>query len=212
MKDPLSRLEKKYRSPERYRLIPNAKIIQPFGLDMTQDQLVFNRGIYFCKQGYLLMELYSPIEADWWKFDYRQRILYMKDTEFGIELKVFGIRTLNLSRRENTRINRGDPIGTAFQIEALKPLVYVEGIITDKSLQDSFRGRFLASEKESEVEKAYVKSWNEINQQNLRESLKMKTQYKYKNRISELTPYWLTLRSYYSKPEEFYFNYSALFY
>ena len=211
MKDPLNRLEKKYRSPERYRLVPNAKIIQPFGLDMTQDQLEFNRGIYFCKQGFLLMEIYSPIEADWWEFDYKQRVLYMKDTELGIELRIYGIRTLNLSRRENAPIHRGDLIGTAFQIEALKPLVYVEGIITNKMLQDSFRGRFLTSEDELEVEKAYIKSWNEVNQQNLRESLKKKTQYKYKNRISELTPYWLILRSYYSKPAEFYFNYSALF-
>ena len=211
MKDPLNRLEKKYRSPERYRLIPNAKIIQPFGLDMTQDQFSFSKGTYFCRQGFLLMEVFCPIEADQWEYDYKHRILYLRDTEFGIELRIHGIRSLALSKRENIVIHRGELIGTAFKIEDLRPLVYTEGVITSKSLQESFRCRFLSSEQESDLEKAYIKSWDELTQQGYRESCKQMTLYKHKNRILEITPYWVSLRSRYSQPEEFFFNYSALF-
>ena len=211
MKNLQNLLEKKYRSPERYRLTPEGKIIQPFGIDMTENKFSFNRGIYFGKKDTLALELYSPLEADWWEFDFSNRILYLRDTELDIELRIYGIRPLSLSRRESTEIHRGEPLGTAFKIESLKPLVYVESIITSKIMQDAFRGRFLTSEDDLDIRKAYIKSWSQITDQKFLFCQKQMNQYRYENRISEINPYWVSLRSCLKHPAGFYFNYSTLF-
>ena len=72
-----------YRRPERYKLVPEGKILEPFGLRIEGERVLFNPGVFFGRKGQLSYNIYSPINASRFEYNYRERILTLYEEEFG---------------------------------------------------------------------------------------------------------------------------------
>lgn len=196
--------EKRYKHPEKYKIAPNTRIIQPFGL-WSEGRLTFNRGVFFSRKGQLRYQIYSPIEADSFSYDYKTSCLTLNDSQVGISILIYGIRSLFLSAREQ-HVPRGTLVGEAFQIKSCTPGVYVECIITELSLLEKLKGRFDPSEDKLDTqskERKYIKEL-ELSKHDV-------SALKYEQKISEFSFYHVIQREEKRRPYKAYFNYSAIF-
>lgn len=196
--------EKRYKHPERYKIVPNARITQPFGL-WSEGHLTFNRGVFFSRKGQLRYQIYSPIETDSFSYDYKTSCLTLNDSQVGISVLIYGIRSLFLSAREQ-HVPRGTLVGEAFQIKSCTPGVYVECIITEPILLEKLKRRFDPSEDKLDKhlkERKYIKDF-ELRRHDV-------SALKYEQKISEFSFYHVIQREEKRKPYKTYFNYSAIF-
>ena len=203
-----------YPNPEKYKLVPDGKILVPFGLEVSGSQVQFHRGVFFGKKGQLCYEIYSPINADSFSYNHVTKTLTLFDNRSGFCLRIYGIRSLSLQRKNQT-VRRGEYLGTAFQIRSLEPGVYVEGIILQDSFKNMLERRFEASETKIEsylTDKDFLKRWSSTEEgrtpTELRKQIRIAT---YREKVSEANPYWIVQRPSPYKPYNVYFNYSALF-
>lgn len=194
-----------YDKPEKFKLVPDAKILEPFGFTSRHT---FNRGVFFGRKGQLIYEIFSPIDADDFEYDPFNSILTLCDSKLGLSIRIHGIRSLSISSRER-RIPRGTLLGTASKIRDLKPGVYVECIITQKALQKKLEARYEALEKQSE--RNSMKLWSNLQGIDYIEFKHDINMYKRKEKISLLNPYMIVQRESPRRPYACYFNYSALF-
>lgn len=210
---PLLILDQRYRKPERYKAVPEGKLLYPFGLNITPSGISYNRGVFFGRKGKLCYDIYSPIEADSFYLDSEKGILYLTDSRIGLQIRIYGVRTFQ-TPLNNKPIKRGTYLGNAHQIKDCRPGVYIECVILSENLIDSLRGRYLQSEGRIEAilaERFYIKQCSSVYGLRYCESKHLTRCMKKKERVSEITPYWIIQRPARYKPYEVYFNYSALF-
>lgn len=202
-----------YRRPERYKLVPEGKILEPFGLRIEGERALFNSGVFFGRKGQLSYNIYSPINASRFEYNYRERILTLYEEEFGFCIRIHGVRTLCLSSRER-QIKRGQLLGTAHQIKSLCSGVYVEGVILQESFKNVLKERFLTSEVKIDprlLEREYIRQWSIVNGSQYKDSKHIVIEEKYRKKVTEINPYWVVQRPAPYKHFATYFNYSALF-
>lgn len=198
--------ENTYPMPERYRLVPEGKILEPFGFTERNS---LNRGVFFGRKGQLVYNLYSPINADSFSFNPIKRILTLHENTFGVDIRIYGIKTLALSFRER-HISRGSFIGTASEIRDLRPGVYVECIISQESMKNTLQAHYDISQEK--IEKDYIRMWSfsqDIDYISMKQDINA---LKRREKIREINPYYIIQRDSPRKPYLCFMNYSALFF
>lgn len=194
-----------YDKPEKFKLVPERKILEPFGLMSSSS---FNRGTFFGRKGQLIYRIFSPIDADDFSYDPISKTLTLFEHHLGFRMKIYGIKTLTLSGRRR-EISRGELIGTASSFRSMKPGVYVECIVTMESFKSELETRFESLEKGTE--KSYLKTWSDsqgIGYLDFKRDIGIM---KRKEKISLLNPYMSIQRENPRQPYVCFFNYSALF-
>ena len=206
---PILLFSKKYSFPERYRLVPEGKLLEPFGISIA-DGISFRLGEFYGRKNQLLYDLYSPIDATV-DLDTGRGILTLRETDLGFSIKVYGMKETAF---ESNIIHRGAYLGRAFQIHASKPGVYVECIISSERFKELLEGRYMTSEDILEPHLAERRYIRDLSIQKGCQYLSLKTQVtkaKKRNRVYEVNPYWIVQRPvpYHSKVT--YFSYSSMF-
>lgn len=181
--------------------------MSPFGLSMERDQVLLQKGVQFGRKNQLSYKIYSPIEGTF-HYDYRNRILSIEDSDLHLTLRIHGVRTLDLSYRE-PYVTRGQLLGTAFQIHALRSSVYVECVISHDKDENSSEAEFMTSEERLE-EWSYIREASSYAGIPYKDAKVLVNQSKRKERILRMNPLWLVSKPKY-RPLEVYINYSSVF-
>lgn len=199
-----STFESLYPNPEKYKIIPDSKVLFPFGVNYSNGESSISTGVFFGKPGVLLYDIYSPIECD--KFSFSNGILSLEDTRIGLLINIYKIREL---RDLKTKIKRGTLLGRAGEIRSSKGGVYVEGRFTTDYIKNSLESRFGSLGDKIDL-KAYLfrlsESFGTNSKTFTNKILKLVSQ----QGIEKLSPLFIEKRV--NNDVEMFFNYCSLFY
>lgn len=198
---------KKYKKPDRYRIAPDTKVLNTFGLDMSPSDSKIKTGTIFGKSKQKLYDIICPIDVSSWNYESSDRTLLIRDDDLGFGIRINGMFTPNIGERLP---RKGDFLGRAGQYLSCGTCVSVEGIILRSDFKDVLKARFETSQ--DEIDLGYIRSLAESEG---RRYIDVKTQFfrqlRWKYKIDEINPYWFSYRSHPFAPRETFFNYLALF-
>lgn len=198
---------KKYKKPEKYKIIPDTKVIDTFGLEIDLTSSRLKTATLFGKPKQKLYDIICPIDVSSWNYESSNKTLLLRDDEMGFGIRIHGMFFPTI---HDHLPKRGDILGKAGKYLPCGACVPIEGVILRQEFKDVLERRFGASEEK--IDLGYIRSLADASE---RRYIDVKSQFsrqlRHKYRVEELNPYWMSFRPYPRAPLENIFNYLALF-